>query len=331
MARPPLDLGDGQARELTSRFDRIERELYAETTSAPQSAPAWWEVAYPGGPPVGPAKLIRKLHFPGSGASASHGPDVLAVKRGIWRGGRWEGPASRFDESYSRGFALGVGGNVIETGFAGFQRQMRFAATGVMDDESYQGLRYAKIPAGLPNAGQALLDATAIALLEQAAEGGYGGSIVVEDVRDAIADYCRRSIASEPKIHYRQERPIEAFGIPPEQGFTTDCSGHSTCAYFWAKKATGVAVPDPNGRNYDGYGYTGTLINNPEVLAPYQVGDLGLYGPSYSASSHVVTCYVAGNESSAGWCSHGSEGSPSHVKLLYRSDLLCVVRPRLTP
>jgi hypothetical protein len=330
MVRRPLDLGDGQARELTARFDRVERELYAEAVAAPQSVPAWYEIAYPGGQPVGPSKLIRKLNYPGAGGSASHGPDVLAVKRAVWRGGRWEGPASRFDESYSKGFALGVGGNVIETGLAGFQRQMRFNATGVMDDETYQGLRYAHVPAGLPNAGAPLFDATAVELLEQARDAA-GGSLAEEEVRDAIADYCRRSISSEPKIHYAQERPIEAFGVPPENGYTTDCSGHSTCAYYWAKKTTGVAVPDPNHRSYDGYGYTGTLINNPEVFAPYKVGDLALYGPSYSSTSHVCTCYAAGNESTSSWCSHGSEGAPCHVKLLYRSDLVAVVRPKLTP
>src|SRR4029077_5073356 len=121
----------------------------------------------------------------------------------------------------------------------------------------------------------------------------------IDDVRKAITDYCQRSIQSEPGIHYLQERAIQAFGVPPENGFSTDCSGHSTCAYYWARKETGVAVPDPNGNGYNGYGDTAHLVNNPKVQPPYKVGDLALYGPSLSATSHVVTCFQAGDVTSS--------------------------------
>jgi hypothetical protein len=334
------EIGDLHSRELTLEADELERELYAEATAAADApelravddSPAWWEVAYPGGSPVGPSTLIRALYYSGnpSGKPASpDGPDVLAVKRAVWRGGRWEGPASRFDDAFSRGFALGVGGNVVQTGLAGFQRQMRLDATGQMGEATYQALRYAHVPVGLPHAGEPLFDATAVELLEQAAARDWNAD--AGDVQAAIADYCKRSIAETAKIHYQQARPIACFGVPPEQGFTTDCSGHSTCAYYWARKVTGIAVPDPNGRGFDGYGYTGTLLNNPEATGAYDIGDLAIYGPSYSASSHVVTCYAGGNASSSRWCSHGSEAAPYEVALGYRSDLLEVVRPRLVP
>jgi hypothetical protein len=321
------DRGDTYSREHTNDHDEIQRDQYGATAYAPE----WWTSAYPGGSPVGPAQLIRPLYYSGNPSGkpqSDDGPDVEAVKRAVWRGGRWEGPASRFDRAFSRGFALGVGGNVIDTGLAGFQRQMRIAASGQMGNETYQALRYAHIPAGLPNAGQPLFDAVALDLLEEALAGFEASPV---DVRAAIADYCRRSIASEPQIHYEQERPIQAFGVPPEQGFTTDCSGHATSAYYWARKVTGIKVPDPNGRNFDGYGYTGTLLNNPEAPTPYEVGDLAIYGPSFEASSHVVTCMQRGSAESAHWCSHGSEAAPVAVSLRYRLDLLTVVRPRLTP
>ena len=143
-------------------------------------------------------------------------------------------------------------------------------------------------------------------------------------VADKLADYLRTSIANEPKWHYAQVRPMRNFGVPPDREQTTDCSGQSTSAYFWA------GAPDPNpGCNYNGTGYTGTLVNNPKVSAPYQIGDLGIYGTSLGNTTHVVTCYAPGDAASADWCSHGSEAAPYGVALHYRSDLLCVVRPGL--
>src|SRR4029077_11462310 len=286
-----------------------------------------YKTAYPGGPMQGPP-LPREL-TPGG----PNGSDVKGWKRAIWRGGRWQGPASNFDTAFSKAFSLGkTGGQVGESGIAGFRRQMKCPPTGVIDEQTANAIRSARIPTGLPNAGQPLLDATAINLLEDyTASQSKPPASSIDAVREAITDYCQRSIQSEPGIHYLQERAIQAFGVPPETGFSTDCSGHSTCAYYWARKQTGVAVPDPNGNGYNGYGYTGTLVNNPKVQPPYKVGDLALYGPSLSATSHVVTCFQAGDALSSLWCSHGSEAAPYDVSLSYRYDLLCVVRPPLTP
>src|SRR5262245_24032466 len=106
----------------------------------------WWEKAYPGGPMVGPA-FIRPLYPPDhpSGPVAD-GDDVRAIKRTVWRLGRWPGPASNFDNAYSNNFAHGKGGNVVDTGLAGFQRQMGIQATGNMGEQTYNALRSAKIP-----------------------------------------------------------------------------------------------------------------------------------------------------------------------------------------
>ena len=152
-----------------------------------------------------------------------------------------------------------------------------------------------------------------------------------ERVRTQIADFCRRSISASGKWRYTQARPMSGLGVPPEKDHWNDCSGHSTLAYFWAKKQTGIDVPDPNHSGYNGYGYTGTLIDNPRVSGPYEVGDLGLYGPSTGDTRHVVTCYRAGSSATAYWSSHGSSSGPYAVALHYRGDLLCVVRPVLVP
>ena len=172
------------------------------------------------------------------------------------------------------------------------------------------------VPDGLAHAGEPLFDAIALDLLEGFSSPSSGGK-----GEASVADYCRRSNANEPKIHYSQNRPMTHLGDDPEDGFTADCSGHSTSSYYEA------GWPDPNDNGYNGNGYTGTLVNNPKVGAPYKVGDLALYGTSTGNTTHVCTCYVAGDAYSSTWCSHGSEAAPYAVSLYYRDDLVCVVRP----
>jgi len=133
----------------------------------------WWERAYPGGPMVGPP-LVRPLYPPdaaGQGKNPSPpGDDCLAIKRALWRGGRWQGPASRFDREWSNSIAHGSGPNVVDSGLAGFQRQMGIIpSSGWLGEYTMNAIRSARIPAPLPNAGEPLLDATAIGLLEKAA------------------------------------------------------------------------------------------------------------------------------------------------------------------
>lgn len=318
--RPPLpEIGD-RFSDLTEP-DPIPAEQRA--------APTWdYEHAYPGGPMVGPP-LPRPLYPPDAAADgykrSPDGCDVTAWKRAVSRGGRW--PWQAFDDAYSNAFSHGTSGNVSETGVAGFQRQMGIDPTGYIGEHTANALRSARVPEGLPHAGEPLLDATAIRLLEDYRSGGGSN----EAVRKAIADYCSRSIDAAGGIHYLQQRAMESLGIAPEKGFYADCSEHSTASYWWARQQTGIAVPDPNGSGYNGYGYTGTLIDNPEGHAPWLVGDLAIYGDSYGATAHVCTCYVEGDSASSVWCSHGSEAAPYAVELNYRGDLLVVVRPKLTP
>lgn len=129
----------------------------------------WWESANPGAPMVGPA-MPRPLYPPDAAtrgkAPSSPGDDVLAIKRAVWRSGHWPGPASEFDDAYSNAFAHGRGGNVYENGLAGLQRQNGIDATGWMGEATYNLIRSALIPVGLPHDGEHILDATAVELLE---------------------------------------------------------------------------------------------------------------------------------------------------------------------
>lgn len=150
--------------------------------------------------------------------------------------------------------------------------------------------------------------------------------------RKAIADYTVRCEKNRAGIHYSQARPYTGLGVVPEHGFTADCSSYVTLACFWASDQTAAPVEDPNGRDYDHYGFTGTLLseNRAHTVQPdkYLVGDLALYGSSWSNTRHVVICRTKGTAQTAVWSSHGSEAGPLPVRLRYRGDLLTVVRPK---
>lgn len=153
-----------------------------------------------------------------------------------------------------------------------------------------------------------------------------------QHVRQAIKDYCLRSEKSRGIIHYSQIRPYTCLGDIPEKGFTADCSSFTTAALFWPQKTLGIPMRDPNGRAWDGWGYTGTLLNenlHHSIPAdhPILVGDFAIYGPAY-ATRHVVICRTGGYRHSAIFTSHGSENGPLPVRVTYRGDLLGIFRPK---
>lgn len=89
----------------------------------------------------------------------------------------------------------------------------------------------------------------------------------------------------------------------------TDCSGFATWCYWEAD------APDPNGFNYNGYGYTGTMIVNGRIVTStdnLRLGDLCFYG---SPVSHVAVYVGNGNVSS-----FGSEVGPLLLPVRYRAD-----------
>lgn len=149
--------------------------------------------------------------------------------------------------------------------------------------------------------------------------------------RRRIRRYCERSEAARAAIHYSQSRPMTHLGDAPEKGYTADCSGFATGAFFWADKFSPWKVADPNGLGYSGAGWTGTLLfHNRNRIVPkgrrYFIGDMALYGTSFTDTKHVVICRRGGRADEAIWTSHGSDAGPFAVHLHYRSDLLCVVR-----
>lgn len=128
--------------------------------------------------------------------------------------------------------------------------------------------------------------------------------------RDTIVAAARWALAHEPSIHYLQSRPFAPLAIARRVlPLWADCSATSTM--LW--RAAGL--PDPNGRRYDGYGYTGTIRSHvPQIkLSQARPGDLIVYGPGTGA--HMVVVMQGGSDPIV-W-SHGQESGPR----LYRHSV----------
>ena len=122
-------------------------------------------------------------------------------------------------------------------------------------------------------------------------------------VRQKIVAAARWGIANEPQIHYGEVRPIPLARMLP---LTTDCSGFVTVCYFLA------GAPDPNGLDYSGEGWTGTLLRNLEHVHRDEAlpGDLVVWG-GYPGR-HVAILLDAGDDPLL--CSHGSERGPFAIR-----------------
>lgn len=288
----------------------------------------WYSVAYPGHPMEKVRGFPRPLYpADAKGKTPSvDGPDAVAYKRTVWRAGRWQGPASSFDDSYSNAFAHGkAGGNVGESGIAGVQRQQKIDATGWVGQETFNVLRSIVIPEGLPNAGQPAMDDTAIRLVNQAWEM-FGGKepkpADEETVRSLIVEFCEVGLSCPSAWNYRQYRPVP-LSVNPASPPDGDCSSSVIWAFDYANRMCGANVPDPAKQGWSGYGNTSYfLVEHPHVSGSYRCGDLGHY------DGHVTLCIKAGDWDTSDWWSFGSE-PPSRRKLNYRSDFLFCNRPPL--
>lgn len=152
-----------------------------------------------------------------------------------------------------------------------------------------------------------------------------------KEARLILQGYLLRCEANRAKIHYSQLRPITSLGDSPVRGFTTDCSGLVISAFYWVDREMAIKVKDPGGYGYSGWGYTGSILEtNKKRRVPldhkFFVGDMALFGRHLGATSHVTICRRGGDTMSSVWTSHGSEAGPIPTRLLYRRDLLCVLR-----
>lgn len=124
--------------------------------------------------------------------------------------------------------------------------------------------------------------------------------------RARMAELMDAGVHNEVKIHYAQVRPIpEHITVEhwSHEEVSTDCSGAVTIVC----KLAGVPK-DPNGENWSGLGYTGTIMAHarPITHAELQVGDFIVFGP-YPGHHVVQVRRVAANPQVF---SHGQEKGP---------------------
>lgn len=136
--------------------------------------------------------------------------------------------------------------------------------------------------------------------------------------RTRIVAACTLTYNHRGEIDYTQgSRRMEGVlqGLkPPRFPRMMDCSSGATWLYYAAD------APDPNGRGYDGFGYTGTLATHGRLVTVSQAkpGDLILYGPAPNFSH--VTVYLGWNGREHRCWSHGSSAGPLILNIDYRSD-----------
>ena len=122
-------------------------------------------------------------------------------------------------------------------------------------------------------------------------------------VRDEIVAAARWGIRNETRIHYGQVRP---FPLTWQLPLTTDCSGFATLCYWLA------GADDPNRRDYDGSGWTGTLLRGMTHVPRDAVepGDLVVWGRY--PGNHVAILLECGDDPLL--CSHGQERGPIEIR-----------------
>lgn len=124
--------------------------------------------------------------------------------------------------------------------------------------------------------------------------------------KQGVVAAAKKALSEKAKYKYREYRPMPGslFGAVPRE---MDCSTFATLTYKAANE------PDPNGLNYNGEGYTGTLWAHGTETNNPQPGDLVFYGSEHEAGKTGVfvpvhvTVYIGGGQV----ISMGQEGDPS--------------------
>jgi peptidoglycan hydrolase-like protein with peptidoglycan-binding domain len=194
-----------------------------------------------------PGQLRRPLYPPDhSKGPVPNGPDVEAVKRAVSRAGFWRW--QDFDQAFSNGFAHGNHDN--GPGVAGYQWKNGIEATGNYGEATHQKLRRAKIPAGLPHAGEDCFDTTAVKLYTSYAPpaGIPNLGYVVRGSKSVLDQDLTHYTSGFPNENSGSEMPAfdDGFGegvmvyAPEALTVTHQSSSHPGDA-FYADGASGLA------------------------------------------------------------------------------------------
>lgn len=217
----------------------------------------------------------------------SRGRDVVAVKRALSRAlpriFRWQ---KRFSPIF---------GPFTIRALKHFQR-----TRGLKPDGQYGPKTHAKLARHF--------DDYAVKYLWRAKAGKTGEAAK----RDAIVAAAYLTYRNRHSIGYTQG-PSRMMGVthrlkPPRFPTWADCSAICTWYYYVA------GAPDPNGRGYDGFGFTGTMRAHGHEVSSPQPGDDVHYG---SGTGRHVGTSVGGSRH----IGHGSSAGPLLLGNWYRDDL----------
>jgi cell wall-associated NlpC family hydrolase len=176
-------------------------------------------------------------------------------------------------------------GGELEQAVKAFQRQKGLKVDGIIGTATHEALERSHV-ANKPKLWA--FDSVAINLADN-----FCGEYTKQSVREAIVAAGFYWYDYRMRIAYRQIRPYPKIK-PPTVPTWFDCSSYYTvCCYAGG-------APDPNGRNYDGQGYTGTLISNGHRVGSVndlEPGDAVFYG------------------NSDGWGPAFSRGDPTHIAM----------------
>lgn len=209
------------------------------------------------------------------------GNDIIAHKRALSRA---------FPKLYpwwKKGFS-DYYGQAFKDAVKGAQLVMKLPTTGQIDKTTHDALK--RRHRALINETEWAFDEYSIRLADI-----YCTNHAALTKRELIVNAGFFWYVHRKQIAYSQTRPFQVCK-PPQVPSRWDCSAFVTNCYY-AGKAT-----DPNGRDYDGLGYTGTLISHGTRcdFSELEPADLIFYGfssgkPGFSAGSPThVAMYVGG-------------------------------------
>ena len=123
-------------------------------------------------------------------------------------------------------------------------------------------------------------------------------------VRSRIVAYAHYGNFHRGQFTYEEVRPMKLSARLPWIG---DCSTFVTWCYWMA------GAPDPNQANYDGWGFTGSLLQHGQHIPLDKVipGDVIVYGPG--SGWHTALIVEKGADPMT--ISMGEQGDPSLVRV----------------
>jgi hypothetical protein len=236
----------------------------------------------------------RIVVYPGPVRVGSRGPAQLAVKRALRKAGYY--PKVR-GKHVSRVF-----GPFAWRALKRFQKQ--HPAAGLTPNGVYTRATHRELARHFDDYGLFLLGQTVETPGQKRRKKIVSAGLLAYTKRDQM-EYTQGSQRMAWLRHKTR---------PPSVPRWSDCSSFATWLYWQA------GAKDPNGRGYDGYGYTGTLAQNGRrvFLRDTLPGDLVFYG---SAPHKHVTIVLSNKGGRVRVVSMGSSPGPYILDANYRPDL----------